>query len=125
VNKLNKYYYLVPLTLVSCSVAADTHSFRHEIEVFFSSGVGSIAFVLLLFLILLWLMLPLAVFGLKRRLKDLIRESQETNRMLAEIRDELAVLSADETTGINAEQPGYVDDEKISADLYSEIKFDH
>jgi hypothetical protein len=28
-------------------------------------------------------------------------------------------------TGINAEQPGNVDAEKISADLYSEIKFDH
>lgn len=124
-NKLIKYYYGVSLTLVSCNAAADTRSIQHELEIFFSSGVGSIVFVLLLLLVLLWLLLPLAVFGLKRRLKDLIRESQETNRILADIRGELAALSAEETAEFYAEQHRNIADEKIPSDLYSEIKFDH
>lgn len=123
-NKVIKYYYGILPTLVSFSAAADTPGIRHEFEVFFSSGVGSIVFILLLLLILLWLLLPLAVYGLKRRLKELLIENRETNRILADIRGELATLSAEATTEVYAAQPEKADEGKISADLYNEIKFD-
>jgi len=119
------YFFGALLASISFSAAgANANSIRHEIEVFFSSGVGSIVFVLLLLLFLLWLLLPLAVFGLKRGLKDVIRESRETNRILADIRDELAALSAEETTQAYTEQSEAVVEKEIAADLYDQIKFD-
>ncbi|UCB55008.1 MAG: hypothetical protein JSW45_00240 [Thiotrichales bacterium] len=93
-NKMINYVYAALLTLPSYrAVAADAESFRHEIEVFFSSGVGSVVSIILLLLFLLWLLLPLAVFGLKSRLKQLTAESRETNRVLAEIRETNRVLA--------------------------------
>ena len=71
---------------VSCSAAAaDAESIRHELEIFLSSGIGSIVSIVLLLLFLMWLVLPLAVFGLKTRIRRLTREVSESNRMLADI----------------------------------------
>lgn len=85
-NKMISYLSMFPLVLASGSTfAADTEHIRHEIEVFLSSGIGSMVSIILLVLFLLWLLLPLAVFGLKTRIKQLSSETRETNRMLAEV----------------------------------------
>jgi hypothetical protein len=123
-NILIKYYFGALLTLVSDRAAAEAHSIQHEIEVFFSSGVGSIVFIFLLLLLLLLLLLPLAVFGLKRKLKDVIRESQKTNKILADIQRELATLSTEETPQAYTEQSERAVGDKVTADLYDQIKFD-
>ena len=110
--------------LISCRVAAaGTDSVRHEIEVFFSTGVGNLVFILLLLLFMLWLLLPLAVFGLKRKLREVIRENRETNRLLAEIRNELTAISADEATASYPEQAPKAADQNM-AELYDQIRFD-
>ena len=135
-NKMNQLIYGALLALPSYrAVAADAESFRHEIEVFFSSGIGNVVSIILLLLFLLWLLLPLAVFGLKSRLKklsaetretnavlaeiretnriladkpvsdDLLAHIEETNRILADIREELSVLNDDDVPVVEAEQP--------------------
>lgn len=127
------------------AAAADAQGIRHEIEVFLSSGVGSIVSIVLLILFMLWLLLPLAVFGLKSRLKALARENRETNRMLAEIKDvtmvssqieetnriladireELSALSEEEEAPpVKAERSEVNIYEEDTADLYDEIKYD-
>jgi len=177
-NKTIKYYFAALLAIASFSAAgADADSIQNEIETFFSSGLGSIVFVLLLLLALLWLLLPLAVFGLKSKLKylieentrtnriltglrndfaaltvegtdtaepaqagissdegatnelmqekaDLTREIEETNLLLAEIRDILAVLNVEETTEADTEQTERTAEANITAELYNEVKFD-
>ena len=154
-NKNIKYFIVALLMLVSYStVAADTESIRHEIEVFLSSGTGSIVSFILLLLFLLWLLLPLAIYGLKSKLKQLTREASETNRMLADIkeiykirtdnnesneilahisetnkiladiRDELSVLNEEESPTANAEQSKTTVYEEDAGDLYDQIKYD-
>jgi hypothetical protein len=178
-HKTIQYYFAALLAIASFSAAgANTENIQNEIETFFSSGLGSIVFALLLFLALLWLLLPLAIFGLKRKLKflieeniktnriltelrndfaaltveeinavepaqagisadesatnelmpenvDLVRESEETNKLLAEIRDILAVLSVEETPEADTEQAERTAEAEITAELYDEVKFDH
>lgn len=154
-NRMIKYFIVALLMLVSFSAAAaDAHSMRHEIAVFLSTGVGSIVSIILLLLFLLWLLLPLAVFGLKSKLKQLTREASETNRtladiketykiraennetneilahinetnkILADIRDELSVLNEEETPTANTEQSKTTVYEDDEADLYDQIKYD-
>jgi len=154
-NKMIKYFVVALLTLVSYSTAAaDTESIRHEIEVFLSTGIGSIVSIILLLLFLLWLILPLAVFGLKSKLKQLTMEARETNRtlvdikeaykigaendetneilahinetnkILADIRDELSVLKEEESPTANAEQSKTTVYEEDAGDLYDQIKYD-
>ena len=150
-----KYVYGVLLVAVSPgAAAADAESIRHEIEIFLSSGVGGIVSIILLLLFLLWLILPLAVFGLKskvRRLTSEIRESnrmladimasnkalaetsdtgelrdqlEETNRILADIREELSVLNDDDEPEVSPEQQGAVVREEGATDYYDEIKYE-
>ena len=119
-----RFVSLALFVLISCrAAAAGTDSVRHEIEVFFSTGVGNIVFILLLLLFMLWLLLPLAVFGLKRKLREVIRENRETNRLLAEIRDQLTAISEDETMAAYPEQRPKTADQNM-AELYEQIRFD-
>lgn len=112
------------LAQASCSTsAADAYSIRHEIDVFFSSGIGSIVFIVLMLLLLLWLLLPLALFGLKSKIKGLIRENRETNRLLTDIRNQLAALSVEDDEAY-ADPPQSTANRSSTADLYNEIKFD-
>ena len=118
------------LTLVTYSAtAADARSIRQDFELFFSSDVGNIVLIILMLLFLLWLLLPLAVFGLKSKLNNLIRENKNltgeyktTNKILAEIRDELAVISAKENTADYTEQPEKAFDEDIIKEIFEENK---
>jgi hypothetical protein len=142
------------LVLLSFSAAADTGSIRHEVEVFLSSGIGTIVSVVLLLLFLLWLLLPLAVFGLKsklRRLTSELRESNrmltdimesnklladssnageitahinETNKILADIREELSVLNEEDASGASAAESGATVREEDSSAYYDEIKYE-
>ncbi|MBT8438440.1 MAG: hypothetical protein KJO91_01850 [Gammaproteobacteria bacterium] len=112
------------LTLLSHAAGADTHSIQHEIEVFLSTGVGTFVFILLSLLFLLWLLLPLAVFGLKSRLKTLIRESRETNSILADIRNELAAIEAENSDMDTNVSPAKTTDRQNPQELYEEIRFD-
>ena len=177
-NKSIQYYLVALLAMASFSAAgADADSIQNEIETFLSSGLGIVVFALLLLLALLWLLLPLAVFGLKGKLKylieentktntiltelrnnftalnveeinaacaasarrssdedansemmqdnaDLTREREETNKLLAEIRDILAALSEEETPEADSEQTEKTAEADITAELYNELKFD-
>jgi len=154
-NIMIKYFIVALLMLVSYSTAAaDAESIRHEIEVFLSTGIGSIVSIILLLLFLLWLLLPLAVFGLKSKLKQLTMEASETNRILADIkgtykiraennesneilahinetnkiladiRDELSVLKEEESPTANGEQSKTTVYEEDAGDLYDQIKYD-
>ncbi len=128
-TKIN-YFFGVLLTLVTNSAtAADVQSIRHEIELFFSSTVGSIVLIILMLLFLLWLLLPLAVFGLKSKLNNLIRENKNltgenktTNKILAEIRDELSVISEQDNTADYTEQAEKAFDEDIIKELIEQNK---
>lgn len=55
----------------------------------FASGsfglIGVFMFLFVLFLGILWCVLPFAVFGTKPRLDELIREQKKTNKLLIEI----------------------------------------
>ncbi len=154
-NNMIKSCFGALLLLASCRVtAADAESVRHEIEVFLSSGVGNVVSFILLLLFLLWLLLPLALFGLKSRLKQLTREARETNkalaeiretnkafiesnetdeilahidktnRILADIRDELSVLNEEEEPVAEMEPTRKTVVVEDTADLYDEIKYD-
>ena len=120
-NKTIRYYFAALLALTSFSVAgANADSIQNEIEAFFSSGLGSIVFALLLLLALLWLLLPLAVFGLKSKLKYLIEENTKTNRILTELRNDFAALTVEE---INAAEPAQAEvssDEDATSALMQE-----
>jgi hypothetical protein len=150
-----KYVYGMLLVAVSFgAAAADAESIRHEIEIFLSSGIGGIVSIVLLLLFLMWLVLPLAIFGLKSRVRQLkteVRESNrmlaeimasnkaladtsdtgeirdhidETNRILADIRDELSVLNDDDEPGVSSERQGSSVREEGAADYYDEIKYE-
>lgn len=177
-NKSIQYYLAALLAMASFSAAgADADSIQNEIGTFLSSGLGIVVFALLLILALLWLLLPLAVFGLKGKLKylteentktnriltqlrndftalnveeinaacaasarrssdedatsemmqdnaDLTREREETNKLLAEIRDILAAVSVEETPEAYTEQTKRTAEADITAELYNELKFD-
>ncbi len=114
---------ILPALISSPAVAAATGSFSHEIEVFLSTSVGNIVFILLLLLVMMWLLLPLAVFGLKRKLREIIRQNTETNRLLAEIRDELGTIGEDETAAAYSAQTKRSADPNM-VDLYDQIRFD-
>jgi hypothetical protein len=99
------------LALISFSVSgADTYSIQHDVEVFFSSGLGIVVLIFLMLLFLLWILLPFAVFGLKSKLKDIIWENRETNKILSDIRDELATLKSDDSMDTDTELPRVVVD---------------
>lgn len=135
--------------VVSCSAAAaDAESIRHELEIFLSSGIGSVVSIVLLLLFLMWLVLPLAVFGLKTRIRRLTREVsesnrmladimatsktlaetrdagdvsaqiEETNRILADIRDELSVLNEEDVSGTSVVEQSSVGMQEESAADY-------
>jgi len=123
-----KYYSGALLSLVTYSAAgADVQSFRDEVELFLTSGVGNIVLFVLTLLLLLWLLLPLAVFGLKSKLSKLIqennnlaRDSKETIKILADIRDELAAIRKEETTIVYTNQHERASDDGITKDLVQE-----
>lgn len=123
-----KYYSGALLSLVTYSAAgADAQSFQDEVELFLTSGVGNIVLFILMLLFLLWLLLPLAVFGLKSKLSKLIqennklaRDSKETIKILADIRDELAAIRKEETTIVYTNQHERASDEGITKDLIQE-----
>ena len=54
----------------------------------------------------------------------LTREIEETNKLLAEIRDILAVLSVEETSDADILQAERTAEANIKAELYDEVKFD-
>lgn len=154
-NKMIKYFNVVLLMLVSYrAAAADAGSIQHEIEVFLSTGMGNIVSIILLLLLLLWVLLPLAVFGLKSKLRQLSIEAREanrtladikeaykirtetnqtkqilahineTNKILADIRDELSVLREEESPTAESEQSKITVYEEDAGDLYDQIKYD-
>lgn len=49
--------------------------------------IGLIVAVFVLILIVLWILMPFAIFGTKDRLDTLIKEIREQNRLLGEMRD--------------------------------------
>lgn len=49
----------------------------------FGGTLGLILVLFFLLLAILWLLVPFAVFGIKGLLRDLIREQQRTNALLA------------------------------------------
>lgn len=154
-NRMINYFIVAFAMLVSCSAAAaEAESIRHEIEVFLNTGVGGIVTIILLLLLLMWLLLPLAVFGLKGKLKQLSMEARETNRKLAEIkqvyksgaendgtnellayinetnkiladiRDELSVLKEEDASEADTGQSKTTVYEEDAGDLYDQIKYD-
>ena len=143
------------LTLISGgAAAAEAASFREQIEVFLSSGIGTVVSIILFLLFLLWLLLPLAVFGLKTRLREITRETRQANRVLSElqetgkllaerndarlllaeiracnkilasIRDELTAISEEEVPETGSDQSSRVIEAESTAELYEQIKYD-
>ena len=136
------------------ATAAETESVLKEIEVFFSTGIGTVVSIILFLLFLLWLLLPLAVFGLKTRLKKITRETRQANKMLSElqdtgkllaerndarlllaeiracnrilasIRDELTAISEEEIPEPGADQNSRVIEAEGTVELYEQIKYD-
>ena len=90
--------------VVSCSgAAADAESIRHELEIFLSSGIGSVVSIVLL----------------------LLAQIEETNRILADIRDELSVLNEEDVSGTSVvEQSSVGMQEESAADYYDKIKYE-
>lgn len=117
-KKSIQYYFAALLVIASFTAAgADVDSIQNEIETFFSSGLGIVVFVLLLFLALLWLLLPLAVFGLKGKLKYLIEENTRTNRILTELRNDFAALTVEEINTAEPAQAGTSSDQDAASEL--------
>ena len=136
------------------AAAAEAASFREEIEAFLSSGVGTVVSIILFLLFLLWLLLPLAVFGLKTRLREITRETRQANRVLSElqatgrqlaerdeaklllveiracnkilaaIRDELTAISEEEIPETGSDQSSGVKEAESTVELYEQIKYD-
>jgi hypothetical protein len=48
------------------------------------SGLMLVAWLLGVFVLIAWILLPFAMFGIKPLLRDLIAATKETNRLLAE-----------------------------------------
>jgi len=119
-NKTINYISVVLLLPVSFrAVAAEPESIRHEIEVFLSSGIGSVVSIILLILLLLWLLLPLAVFGLKSKLNRLTSETREANRKLAAIMETNRMLADTNDAG---EILGHINEtNSILADIREEL----
>ena len=116
--------YLLAALLMQLAVSADAHTVRNEIEGFLATGIGNVVFIILLLLSLLWLLLPLAIFGLKSRLKKLIRETRQTNELLTEIRNELASVASEDTADDTGKLTAKVTDNYATKDLYEEIRFE-
>lgn len=120
-KKTIQYYFVALLAMASFSVAgADADSIQYKIETFFSSGLGSVVFAFLLLLALLWLLLPLAVFGLKSKLKYLIGENTKTNRILTELRNDFAALTVEELNATEAELAEISSDEGATNEMMQE-----
>lgn len=117
-NKSTQYYLAALLAMVSFSAAgADAESIQNEIETFLSSGLGIVVFALLLLLALLWLLLPLAVFGLKGKLRYLIEENTKTNRILTELRNDFTALNVEEINASCAASARRSSDEDVTSEM--------
>ena len=117
-NKSIQYYLAALLAMASFSVAgADAESIQNEIETFLSSGLGIVVFALLLLLALLWFLLPLAIFGLKGRLKYLIEENTKTNRILTELRNDFTALNVGEINAACAASASRSSDEDATSEM--------
>lgn len=124
-NYLNQVAMIALLALSNMTAAsAASQGMRREIEIFLSTGFGNLVFIIVAILLLLWLLLPLAVFGLKAKLKTVINETRETNRLLTDIKNELAMIDAEATSTEDAEPHGKIDHKNATEDLYEEIRFD-
>ena len=101
------------------AIAEEAESIRQEIEVFLSSGIGNVVSIILLLLFMLWLLLPLAIFGLKSKLNKLRSETRETNRMLADIVESNRVLA---DTNDASEILGHISEtNKLLAEIRDEL----
>ena len=120
-----KYYLGLTTSLFGCySTNATAHNLQQDIDLFFSTAFGNIVFFALLILLMLWLLLPLAVFGLKRKIRILIRQSSETNALLAGIKNELAGLNAVDIEEEYGEPADKARAQQDTIDLYEQIRFD-
>lgn len=57
-------------------------------------GFGVIVMLFLFVLAVLWFVLPFAIFGTKDKLSELIHESQQTNKQLAALREDIAAIKS-------------------------------
>ncbi len=54
-----------------------------------AGGFGMIFFLFMALLVILWILMPFAIFGTKDRLDTLITEVRKQNSLLTEMRDNL------------------------------------
>ena len=117
-NKSIQHSLVALLAMASFSAAgADAESIQNEIGTFFSSGLGSVVFALLLLLALLWLLLPLAVYGLKSKLKYLIEQNTKTNRILTGLRNDFTALNVGEINAACAASASRSSDEDATSEM--------
>lgn len=50
-------------------------------------GAGAVMWLLVLFIAILWILMPFAIFGTKPLLRQLLAEQKRTNKLLAEAAD--------------------------------------
>lgn len=120
-NKIRFITLALPALVSFGVMAADGQDIQAEAQLFFSSDVGRIVSVILLLLLLLWLILPLAVFGIKRKLNNLIRQNTESNKLLAEIKGQVDSFSLEDNTVDEPELVINTADEHLSEELVDEM----
>ena len=65
------------------------HGFDNSMYPYIGGSFGFIVAIFILVLLILWVLLPFAIFGLKARLSDIKTELQNTNQKLQLIANEL------------------------------------
>lgn len=89
-KKITKYFIITFLLLINSSaIGADTGTS------FLADG-GIVVTILILFVVILWILLPFAVFGVKGKLSEIIEANKETNKILYAIKDNLEALQSKE-----------------------------
>lgn len=65
------------------------HGFDNGMYPYIGGGFGFFVAIFILVILILWVLLPFAIFGLKARLSDITTELQHTNQKLQLIANEL------------------------------------
>ncbi|MEJ2566113.1 MAG: hypothetical protein P8164_06745 [Gammaproteobacteria bacterium] len=65
------------------------HGFDNGMYPYIGGGFGFVIAIFILVILILWVLLPFAIFGLKARLNDIKTELQHTNQKLQLIANEL------------------------------------
>ena len=68
--------------------------------------VGFFFFILLIIFILLWVILPFSIFGMKGLVREVIEEQQKANKLLKTLLQKYPTTSMDETGEAESEERG-------------------